>query len=159
MITPAGRERLSPVLGGIIVGVCTWGISYLVTVEPPSRSVPAALMTFGIVAAGFAATQRNMLLPMAGSGTIRFAVRTGYYLDIIAYLTDALLSGLLVTVVAVSGLFLPNDCALAWRVWFPCVVAAVGLVVLFMLRNEILMVRVVKRYMRETPEAPEASKQ
>ena len=105
-------------------------------------------MTFGIVVAGFAATQRNMLLGLGGSRVMRFAVRTGYYDDILAYLMDCVYAGIGVSVVSVAGFFL-GDSALPWSLWLVVLTGSISLVLALTLRNEIMIVRIIKRFMEE----------
>ena len=78
----------------------------------------------------------------------RFVLRTGYYKDILAYLTDCIGAGLIVTVVSIPGLLL-GTCLLAWDIWVSIQGGAVTLVVCLMARNEILMFRIIKRLWEE----------
>ena len=105
-------------------------------------------MTFGVVVAGFAATQRNMLLGMRGSSVLKFAVRTGFHDSVLAYLMHCVYAGLAVSVVSVVGFFI-NSNPLYWSVWFALLIGSIALVIALILRNEILMVRIVKRFMED----------
>lgn len=116
--------------------------------SPLPASVPAGGMTFGIVVAGFVATQRNMLLPISSSAVMRWVARTGYHEPIIAYLTHCVRAGLLVTVISLVGLFL-GDCILLWQIWISSFSGAAVLVLSLMCRNEGIMTLVMRRYFRE----------
>ena len=128
------------ILAAIAVFACAFG--------PVSKALPAGTMTFGIVVAGFAATQRNMLLGMRGSTVLRVALRTGYHHDILAYLMHCVYAGLFVSVVSVAGFFL-GGYALLWQAWVVLMTFAVVLVLALICRNEILMARVVKRFLED----------
>ncbi len=54
--------------------------------EPFPQAPAAGTMTFGVVVAGFTATQRNMLLGMGGARVLRFAGHTGYCQNVLRYL-------------------------------------------------------------------------
>ena len=110
--------------------------------------VPAATMTFGVVVAGFAATQRNMLLTMSGSEVLRFALRTGYYEDVISYLTAGIRSGLLVTLVSVCGFFLGEN-NISWIIWFSFLVGGITWVLGLIARNEKLVGLLVRRFLED----------
>ena len=145
---PARTEKVLPfcvaavaaILAAIAVFACAFG--------PVSKALPAGTMTFGIVVAGFAATQRNMLLGMRGSTVLRVALRSGYHNAILAYLMHCVYAGISVSVVSVLGFFLVGD-ALLWRVWVVLMIFAVVLVLALIVRNEVLMARVVKRFLED----------
>ena len=117
-------------------------------VGPFSIALPAATMTFGVVVSGFVATQRNMLLTMSGAEVLRFAVRTGYHQDVLNYLMDGIRAGLLVTVVSLSGFFVSQS-SRWWEVWLPGLAGTVVLVVCLLIRNEILVTRMVRHFLEE----------
>ena len=147
-MTDAALQRRWPfalaVFAGAAAGVFVWQFG----VHSLSIAVPAATLTFGIVVAGFVATQRNMLLAMGGSEIIRFALRTGYHKDILAYLADCIGAGLAVTAISIPGLLL-GESVLAWAIWLCIQGGAVTLVVCLMARNELLMFRIIKRLWEE----------
>ena len=120
----------------------------LYEVGPIPIALPAATMTFGVVVSGFVATQRNMLLTMSGAEVLRFAVRTGYHQDVIRYLMDGIRAGLLVTVISLLGFFVPEKSRL-WDVWLPSLAATVVLVICLLIRNEVLVTRMVSRFLEE----------
>ena len=113
-------------------------------------------MTFGVVVSGFVATQRNMLLTMSGAEVLRFAVRTGYHEDVINYLMDCIRAGMLITTVSLSGLFIPKN-SLLWGIWLPSLAGAIVLVVCLLIRNEILVSRIVRHYLEEANESTHQS--
>ena len=61
-MSPAVWEKGWPVLLAVCVVAATATLAVVLDVGPLPVAVPAATMTFGVVVAGFAATQRNMLL-------------------------------------------------------------------------------------------------
>ena len=106
------------------------------------------MMTFGIVVSGFVATQRNMLLSMNGAQVLRFAARTGFYQDVLAYLMDCIQAGLIVTAVSLAGVFL-HDYSHLSVAWLPLLAGGITLVVCLVFRNERLMGRIVHRFLEE----------
>ena len=144
----ARSEKLIPLLIALILGVATGIVAYIYEIQPFPKALSAGTMTFGVVVAGFAATQRNMLLGMKGSSVLKFAVRTGFHDSVLAYLMHCVYAGLVVSVVSVVGFFI-NSNPLYWSVWFALLIGSIALVIALILRNEILMVRIVKRFMED----------
>lgn len=144
----ARSEKLIPLLIALILGVATGIVAYIYEIQPFPKALSAGTMTFGVVVAGFAATQRNMLLGMRGSSVLKFAVRTGFHDSVLAYLMHCVYAGLAVSVVSVVGFFI-NSNPLYWSVWFALLIGSIALVIALILRNEILMVRIVKRFMED----------
>ena len=140
--------RVWPLLPAVPVALFAWVCTAGLDLDDPPMAVPGATMTLGIVVSGFVATQRNMLLPMVGSRVLRFAVTTGYYKDIVSYLMDCILAGLLLTGFSLAAFFL-GDRALIWQIWFTGLAGLVALVVFLVFRNELLMGRVIRHYLAE----------
>ena len=144
----AKTERyLPPTLALIIASIAAF-VVFRCDMQPLPKALAAGTMTFGVVVSGFAATQRNMLLGMRGSNVLRFAIRTGYHNDILDYLMHCVYAGLGVSVVSLVAFFL-GDSVLMWRLWIIAVTFFIVLVLTLILRNEILMVRVVKRFIQD----------
>lgn len=142
------ERRLPFVIAILMAGVATVVVSSYEIGSLP-KSLPAGTMTFGIVVAGFAATQRNMLLGMRGSTVLRFALRTGFHNDVLTYLMHCVYAGLVVSVVSVAGFFLNDHTLLAWKIWLVAIVFCISLVLVVIARNEILMARIVQRFMED----------
>ena len=141
-------ERLLPFLPATIAAAAAAIVVFNCEIGALSKSLPAGTLTFGIVVTGFAATQRNMLLGMRGSTVLRIALRSGYHHDILAYLMHCVYAGLFVSAMSVIGFFL-GSISLLWNLWLVVLAFATVLVLALILRNEILMVRVVKRFMED----------
>ena len=125
---PARVERYFPFVIAAIVAIGIAIIVFGFGKVQNSNTLPAATMTFGIVVAGFTATQRNMLLGMRSSSVLRFLSRTGYYIDVLDYLMQCVYSALLVSAISVVGFFVGSN-ALLWEMWmvaisFHCHVSA-----------------------------------
>lgn len=144
----ARKERLLPLLAGLLAGIGAGILVFACGIKPLPPSLAAGTMTFGIVVAGFAATQRNMLLGMRGSNVLRFAVRTGYHYDVLNYLRHCVYAGLFVSAVSVAGFFLGHSTML-WSGWLAVLTGGIVLVLALMLRNEILIRRVVIHFLEE----------
>ena len=125
---------------GVAVALCR--------TNPPPIAMPAATLTFGIVVSGFVATQRNMFLTMSGAQVLRFAVRSKYHLDVLAYLRDCIRGGLLVTTISPVGFFLGKNEVL-WWIWLPLMAGALTLAVCLVVRNEVLMNQVAALFLEE----------
>ena len=139
-VLPFGVAAMAAIVAAIVVIACAF--------DPESKAFPVGTMTFGIVVAGFAATQRNMLLGMRGSTVLRVALRSGYHHDILAYLMHCVYAGLFVSAVSFAGFFLGGHLVL-WQAWVVLLTFAVVLVLALIVRNEILMARVVKRFLED----------
>ena len=148
-MTPSQIARIWPLPLALFVALVAWFFANSLDMQKPPFAVPGATMTLGIVVSGFVAAQRNMLLPMVGSRVLRFAVRTGYYKDIVTYLMDCILAGLLLTGFSLAAFFL-GDCSLLWQIWFTGLGGLVALVVFLIVRNEILMGRVIRQYLADS---------
>lgn len=145
-------ERVLPFLAAAIASVVAGVIVFwVIDVKPGLSGLPTAGMTFGVVVAGFAATQRNMLLGMGQSRVLRHAARTGYYKDILSYLTNCVYAGLTATGVSVAGFFLGKD-VVAWSAWLVALVFIIALIIGLVVRNEIMSTRLVSHFMREQAE-------
>ena len=148
-------ERRFPGLIALLTVVASLVVVWLCDIDALPKSLAAGTMTFGIVVAGFAATQRNMLLGMGGSKLLRFAVRTGFHHDILAYLMHCVYVGLAVALVSVIGFFLNEDTSFGpfslWESWLVVLVGLIVWVLALMCRNELVILRVIKRFMEEQP--------
>ncbi len=114
-------------------------------IESFPRTLAAGSMTLGVVVAGFTATQRNMLLGMGGARVLRFAVKTGYYKNVLRYLGECVYVGLIVTVVSAVCVLV------SWYTWLKLGLwgGSVVLVLALIARNEWLMFLIIKRFMEE----------
>ena len=84
---------------------------------------------------------------MRGSKVLEFAVKTGFHNDVLQYLMHCVYAGLFVSAVSVIGFFINgNGNPLLWWVWFAILVGSIVLVIALILRNEVLMVRIVKHF-------------
>ncbi len=144
----ARAERLFPILAGIGAAAVAAVVAFVCEIGPLPKPLAAGTMTLGIVVAGFTATQRNMLLGMSGSTVLQFAARTGYYRDVLDYLMHSVYAGIAVSLVSLIGFFLGNS-VLVWSIWLVAITGLIALILALILRNEILMVRMVKRFVEE----------
>lgn len=148
-------ERRFSGLIALLAVVASLVVVWLCDIDALPKSLAAGTMTFGIVVAGFAATQRNMLLGMGGSKVLRFAVRTRFHHDILAYLMHCVYVGLAVALVSVIGFFLNEDASFGpfslWELWLVVLVGLIVWVLALMFRNEIMMRQIVERFVEEQP--------
>ena len=141
-------ERYYPFAVAVIIAISTASVVFWVYTPQVSKALPAGTMTFGVVVAGFSATQRNMLLAMRGASVLRFMLRTGYHHDVLEYLMHCVYAALAVSLISLVGFFL-GDCELAWKIWLIAIACFVTLVLALVLRNEILMFRIVKHFLED----------
>ena len=161
-------EKILPVLFGFIVGMIAFCAAFvsglpddgifsvkILDVKAAQHFISVGAMVFGIVAAGFSAVHRNAIMTMRGSEVMDFALKTGFFVDAMDYLMDCLYAGLLLAVAAALGFAFgldPVDGGLeliAHSLWFGFVMGCIAVVIAFTLRNEILMTRMVKRFIEE----------
>lgn len=152
-MTPARIHRFGPYFAAVAVAGITAFVMFSWDIKTLPQSIPVGTMTFGIVAAGFAGAQRSMLLTMTGAKVLRFAVRTGYHRDILAYLMDGIIAGVTVASISVIGFFSSTH-TVFWNMWVSAITGAIALVICVTTRNELLIGRVVARYLEEHESAP-----
>lgn len=112
------------------------------------ETVSVGTMTLGVIVAGFTATQRNMIVGMAGAKVIQFIMETEHYQDFLTYLSQCLYGALFVSAISVPGMFL-DQCSLAWSIWVSIWAGSVITVLAMMLRNEIVMSQISRHYLQE----------
>lgn len=144
----ARKDRIIPLLTGLLAGIGAGLLVFVCGIKPLPPALAAGTMTFGVVVAGFAATQRNMLLGMRGSRVLSFAARTGYNRDVLGYLMGCVYAGLFVSAVSVAGFFLGNS-PMLWAWWLAILTGGIVLVLALLLRNEILIRRVIQHFLDE----------
>ena len=145
---PSILERYVPFALAAIVALAVAAVVFSSGKIRYSYAIPAAAMTFGIVVAGFSATQRNMLLGMRGSSVLRFLSRTMYYADVLNYLMQGVYTSLFVSALSVVGFFVGSN-PLIWKIWIVIFSFAVTQVLFIIARNEILMGRIIKRFLED----------
>lgn len=143
-------EQFRPYIGAFLIAFVAAYFSDLI--EPFTKPLAASTLTFGMVVAGFTATQRNMLLGMGGSRVIEFAVKTNNHRHILNYNWQCVAGGL--SVVAVSFIYLllpcpPERTDIVWKGWLALWTGSITLTLLALLRNEWIMRRIVMRWLEE----------
>ena len=145
-------EQFGPFFFGVAVGAVSavaslkWGINTIPT------ALPAGAMTFGIVVAGFTATQRNMLLTMGASRTLRFMTKNHLDYRVLGYFMHCIYAGLVVSGIAAIGFFL--NCVSPYHIiWFSCLLGGIAVVLALIGRNELVMRIMVRRFLTESTQA------
>ena len=141
-------EKYSPYLVGVIVSIVAGWIIFVGGYGVPPQMTAAGTLTFGVVVAGFAATQRSMLLGMIGSEVMKFAVNEGFHEDILRYLMDSIYAGIVLAGVSVLGILI-FDCSTMWKIWSVSASCLVTLILSFMVRNEMIMSAFLKKFLDE----------
>ena len=140
-------EKALPLLAAFAVGIVAgFGMR-----SHEIDGVPAlcgGLMVFGIIAAWFSAMQRNAFMGMVGSRVMEFAIKTGFYADVVGYFMHCVYGGVGLAIVAFAGFWLP-DAGHFIAVWFGLVSGVFVFTAALMVRNEILMTRIVRRFIEE----------
>ena len=144
-------EKYGPIAFAVLGGVCSLTLALLAGMSSIPTAMIATTMTFGIVMAGFSATQRNMLFSLRGSRVIRHAIEINQINRVLSYLAVNPFVGLGLTLYSFLG-FLTVDEPIAVRVWVTVLGALVFFALACLTRNEIVMYLILKRYMEEKPE-------
>lgn len=141
-------EKRGPIISSIIGCIATLGAMWILDMTEVPAALIATAATFGIVLAGFSATQRNMLFPMRGSRVIRRAIKINQMDRVLSYLSQDTYTGIALTLYSFTGFFV-GDNLIVVRVW----TVLLGGLVLFALagltRNEIVMALIMKRFLEE----------
>ena len=143
------RERFGPIVIAVVISITGFVVLNLLDFCAAPQALPASALTFGVVVAGFSATQRNMLLGMGGSRIIRFLVRNGLQNRALGYFMECVCAGLATTTVAVAGFFLGAP-GIHHTIWLAIIIGLIVWVVGVIARNEIAMRVISKRYIDES---------
>ena len=125
--------------------VFTFGIS-----TPISKSIPVSMLIFATFLSGFSIMHRIMLFCIPDSDVLKFAVNTGYYQDILAYIKHPIYLSISLYIVSLIGLLLETDAIVIWLVWFVILTFFVTLSLGLLVRNEMLMFRIFERFLEES---------
>ncbi|WP_428097982.1 hypothetical protein [Candidatus Rariloculus sp.] len=138
-------------IAAIAAGVCAQKIPVF------PEGLAAATMTFGVVVAGFTATQRTMLLTMTGKKVMQFMASAGYHDDVLMYLRQCIWAGLLFVATSALRFFISDviwQHFWIWRLWLAIWTGLLALVLVYIVRNERLMFLIVKRFIEESSKGP-----
>ena len=80
---------------------------------------------------------------------MRFMAQTGFYIDVMDYSMQCIYSALTLSIVSLAGFFIDGD-TIVWKIWVVVITYATVLVLMFMFRNEILMSRIIRRFVEES---------
>lgn len=140
-------EKTLPILAAVVAGVAAFWSARFGGFEAADAMIGGS-MAFGIIAAGFAAMERNAFIGMGGSRVMEFAIRTGYYSLVLSYFMHCVYAGGLLAILSFVGFWV--DGSGIWRaLWFGAFVGALALVVALTVRNAVLMDRIVRRFIEE----------
>ena len=134
--------------GPFLAGVCAGVLVAILAGEHAAKlavGLSAVGTALGVIVAGFTATQRSMLLVMVGSKILRHLARARYDEDALSYLGQTIYLGVVVSVLSVSGIFLPSH----HSVWLGCFVGVASAMFLTLLRNEMIMGIVIGRFLKD----------
>ena len=123
-------------------------LAYLVELESLMVPILASSMTFGIVLAGFSATQRNMLFTMRNSQVIKRLKKIDHMETVLAYLSRTSYVGIIIVLFSFLGFFV-TDYAHVARVWIALLGGSISCAIAYLARNERVMELVLKRFMEE----------
>ena len=145
MLKGINFRRYYPFLVASVLAVVAATVVSMCKIGPLPTSLPAGTLTLGIVVAGFAGTQRNLLLGMKGSDVLRMLADSKYSSDLLDYLMHSVNAGLVVSIISGVGFFI-DDNVLLWKLWSVAMIFLVVLVILLIHRNESMMSLVVKTF-------------
>lgn len=152
-MTPRAWERYKPHITALAVGGVA--LAFGTSIPRFPGAIATAGLTFGIVVAGFTATQRTMLFGISARQSLimQYLIKTERYDDILSFLKQGILSGLVMCVVSVAFFFLNcllQETALAWMIWIGVWSGSMTFVLICLLRNEQLMFIIVRQFMRDS---------
>ena len=141
-------EKYGPLVFGVLGAALVLGLSYLIAFDKIPFPALASSMTFGVVLAGFSATQRNMMFTMRNSRVITRARQIRLLEPILLYLSRTSHVGIVLTLYSFIGFFVGEHV----EVVRACMVGLGGLVfysIALLIRNELVMALLLKRFMEE----------
>ena len=141
-------ERHGPWIFGIVGFGVTLLLAYLVDLGPILAPILASAMTFGIVLAGFSATQRNMLFTMRNSQVIKRLKKIDHMETVLRYLSGTSYMGIAIVLFSFVGFFVSDYPDVA-RVWIGMLGGLIFGSIAYLVRNERVMELVLKRFMEE----------
>lgn len=141
-------ERRGPLISGIAGIVITLPLAYFVELESVMVPILASAMTFGIVLAGFSATQRNMLFTMRNSQVIKRLKKIDHMETVLRYLSRTSYIGITIVLFSFVGFFITEYTDVA-RVSIALLGGLVFGSIGYLVRNERVMELVLKRFMEE----------
>ena len=145
---PPQLIRYGPFIVGAAVGTTTAIMVSFCRIEALA-GLPVIGTTFGVIVSGFTATQRNIILALGGTRILRFLAQTGYHNDVLTYLMDCVYMGIVVSITSIIGMFVISG-SLVWVVWLGGLTGAVSATFVLLVRNEILVAQIIKRFMEES---------
>jgi len=113
-ITPLDRERASPWILALVVGLAAWFLHGAAFISLPVQSPDSylsAVISLGGVLTGFMATLKALLYAMSDTAYRRLKC-SGYLEDLLRYLREALWGSVLMCVVALIAFYLPKSVGL-----------------------------------------------
>lgn len=141
-------ERHGPRISGVVGFGIILILAYLMELETMMVPILASSMTFGIVLAGFSATQRNMLFTMRNSQVIKRLKKIDHMETVLKYLSRTSYVGIIIVLLSFLGFFVSEYSDLA-RVWIAFLGGSIFGSIAYLVRNERVMELVLKRFMEE----------
>jgi len=150
------RERCLPIFLAITAGVVSGtGFIHWDYLSSPS-TIAVSTIAIGLIVAGFADTQRSLLLSMMNSEVIRKLANSEYSKDILYYFSQCIFAGLFTTSISFVGIFLGNSnvCSQTWckicqQIWWGFWVSSIVLMISILFRNQRIMHKILNRFMEE----------
>ncbi len=138
----ARTERILP----FFIAALATGIAALIIIPTNTKSInlyltPTTLL-IGLIPPVLAAIHRNTLAQIRNSNVIKHAIRTGYYHDLIAYLSHPVYPGIAAAFLSILPLILQYPPVIA-QLWLIAMTFLITLIISLILRNEILMSRIL----------------
>lgn len=141
-------EKYGPGASAIIGGIASMAISWILGMTTVPTALIATAATFGIVMAGFSATQRNMLFSIRGSRVIRRAIKINQMDRVLTYLSTSSFVGILLTLLSFVAFFVGHNIIIV-GVSMGILGALVSFAIGCLVRNEVVMSLIQKRYFEE----------
>ncbi|MDR7295473.1 hypothetical protein J2X16_000794 [Pelomonas aquatica] len=119
-------ERWYPLASGMAAALCWWWLCVPFPAPEAARDLYATTMSFAAISVGFLATAMSIIVAAPDSPLVRQLAQSGYLKDLVRYLREPFIVGILVAALCLSGFVLPVDPAKYWAfgtVWAALTVA------------------------------------
>lgn len=103
------RERWYPFVGAVAAAVLWCYLDLAMPSADARRDLYATSMSFAAITVGFLATAMSIVISAPDSPLVRQLAKSGYLSDLIRYLKEPFLVGILIAALCLIGFILPDE--------------------------------------------------
>ena len=107
-MTPLFREHWYPLVGGLLVAAAWCFLHVEFPAPDPARDLYATTVSLASITVGFLATAMSIVVSTPDGPLVKKLASSGYLKDLIRYLREPFLVGLLVCAICLVGFVLPE---------------------------------------------------